>query len=162
MIDPLRIKARTDKLYRDLDNYKLNPDESFVESLAEGLLENFDRYGIESCPCRLFEGKKENNLDIVCPCIYRDDDLSEYGACFCALYVTEDGGNKQVPERRPSLEERQAQNQAAVPSNILFSLPYPVYRCSVCGYLMAAKNPPHICPICKAGKDRFETFIEKK
>jgi rubrerythrin len=34
----------------------------------------------------------------------------------------------------------------------------PVWRCRVCGYLCARDEPPGVCPICKAKKDRFERF----
>jgi ferredoxin-thioredoxin reductase catalytic chain len=155
-----RVRKRLEKLKKDAGagGYRLNPDEKFVEELVEGLLANNDRYGIESCPCRLMTGKPEDNLDIVCPCVYRDDDLADHGACFCALYVTDDANEqKQVPERRPPESERakKAKADGAVPS----TLAYPVYRCGVCGYLCANNNPPRVCPVCKAGKERFERFI---
>ncbi len=155
-----RVRKRLEKLKKDAaaGGYKLNPDEEFVEGLVEGLLSNNDRYGMESCPCRLITGKPEDNLDIVCPCVYRDDDLAEYGACFCALYVTGDeNAQKQVPERRPPASERAKREdiKQTAPS----SLPYPVYRCGVCGYLCANNNPPRVCPICKAGAERFERFM---
>ena len=41
----------------------------------------------------------------------------------------------------------------------VFPLPFPVWRCKVCGYLCAREQPPGICPVCKAKKDRFERFI---
>lgn len=150
---------RLEKLKADAaaGGYKLNPDEEFLEGLVEGLLSNKERYGIESCPCRLLTGKPEDNLDIVCPCVYRDDDLAEYGACYCALYVT--GGEdsqKQVPERRPPESER---NKKVSGGGASPSLPYPVYRCGVCGYLCANNTPPRICPICKSGAERFERFM---
>jgi ferredoxin-thioredoxin reductase catalytic chain len=154
------VKKRLEKLKRDATagGYTLNPDGEFVEALTEGLLANKQRYGIESCPCRLATGDPKDNMDIVCPCVYRDDDLAQYGACFCALYVTDkwDAG-RQVPDRRPPRAERnkEVQNTGAAPS----SLPYPVYRCSVCGYLCANNNPPRVCPICKAGAERFERFM---
>lgn len=155
-----RVRKRLEKLKKDAESggYKLNPDEEFVEGLVEGLLANSDRYGIESCPCRLLTGKPEDNLDIVCPCVYRDDDLADYGACFCALYVTDGASeHKQAPERRPPASQRakKAKAESVVPS----SLAYPVYRCSVCGYLCANNNPPRVCPICKAGAERFERFM---
>jgi ferredoxin-thioredoxin reductase catalytic subunit len=157
-----RLQKRLEKLKRDAaeGGYKLNPDEDFVADLTAGLLANQDRYGIESCPCRLFTGEKEDNMDIVCPCMYRDDDLAEYGACFCALYVTDQEQNKQVPERRPSLEERRAKAKTdEADTKAPAALPYPVYRCSVCGYLCANNNPPRVCPICKASSERFERFM---
>jgi ferredoxin-thioredoxin reductase catalytic chain len=154
-----RVKNRLEKLKTDAGSagYLLNQDENFVADLVEGLITNNDRYGIESCPCRLFTGTQSDNMDIVCPCVYRDDDLAEYGACFCALYVVKGAPTTQVPERRPSLEERQKTQSKATPT--IGTLPYPVYRCSVCGYLCANTHPPNVCPICKAKKDRFERFL---
>ena len=157
-----RVKKRIEKLRADAaaGGYTLNPDEEFVADLTEGMLANADRYGIESCPCRLLEGSAEDNRDIICPCVYRDDDLAEYGACFCALYVAKDKPVKQAPERRPPLEERK---QKTTPSTLADAVPvglaYPVYRCSVCGYLCANTNPPRVCPICKASAERFERFM---
>lgn len=142
--------------------YHLNPDEEFTRSLVRGLLANRERYGYISCPCRLASGDREDDLDIICPCDYRDPDLSEYGACYCALYVAADveAGARAagpVPERRPGPAERQRQKEerAAVPGG----LKYPVWRCRVCGYLCARNEPPEICPICRVPRDRFERFI---
>jgi rubrerythrin len=38
-------------------------------------------------------------------------------------------------------------------------LPFPVWRCRVCGYLCAREAPPLACPVCKATKDRFDRFM---
>jgi ferredoxin-thioredoxin reductase catalytic chain len=62
--------------------YHLNPDREFVLMLADGLLRNQERYGYMLCPCRIGEGEKEKDLDIICPCDYRDTDLDEYGQCY--------------------------------------------------------------------------------
>jgi rubrerythrin len=35
----------------------------------------------------------------------------------------------------------------------------PIWRCKVCGYLCGRDEPPGVCPICKAKKDRFEKFL---
>jgi ferredoxin-thioredoxin reductase catalytic subunit len=142
--------------------YFLNPDEEFTKLLVRSLLINEKRYGYWACPCRLAEGKKDEDLDIICPCIYRDADISEYNACYCGLYVSKDAYDgkvpiKPIPERRPPPEERNRERQGS-PVN-LSNLRYPVWRCSVCGYLAARDNPPDVCPICKARRDRFERFI---
>ena len=162
-----RVQKRLEALKKDAaaGGYKLNPDEGFLADLAEGLVTNNDRYGLEICPCRLINGAPEENLDIVCPCVYRDDDLADYGACFCALYVTDGVPDKQVPERRPPREKRQATDTGRkgfeeAPSGTLASaLKYPVYRCTVCGYLCANTHPPRVCPVCKAKAERFERFL---
>jgi len=160
----MELDKRLEKLKREANEggYMLNPDEEFVKSLCEGLIANEKRYGIESCPCRLFEGdRKEDNLDIVCPCVYRDDDLADYGACFCALYVSDQLSDKQVPERRLPLGKRRAQaaENEDLSGHKNITLKYPVYRCTVCGYLCANTNPPRVCPVCKAKAERFERFM---
>ncbi len=158
-----------DKLYERLKKeaesagYYLNPDMPFTKELIKGLLINEKRYGYWSCPCRLACGHKEEDLDIICPCDYRDADLLEFGSCYCALYVSQvviKGDKKitSIPERRPPLEERK-KIKKRMESSLLSTLVLPVWRCRVCGYLCAREGPPEVCPICKAKKDRFERFI---
>ena len=145
--------------------YFLNPDGDFTRALIAGLLKNERRYGYRSCPCRLASGKRDEDRDIICPCDYRDPDLDESGACYCALYVSPAiaAGQKTVvpvPERRPPKSLRGRQPPASpAPAGPVFSVPIPVWRCRVCGYLCARDQPPAICPICKATKDRFERFL---
>ena len=61
--------------------YFLNPDIDFTKDLINSLLINEKRYGYWACPCRLASGDKEDDLDIICPCYYRDPDLDEYNTC---------------------------------------------------------------------------------
>ena len=144
--------------------YRFNPDVEFVKNLIRGLLKNEQRYVYRACPCRLAAGKREDDVDIICPCDYRDPDLADFGACYCALYVSNAiaQGEKQVapvPERRPPRSMRRkgaaVQMVSVTPSSVF---PLPVWRCRVCGYLCAREQPPGICPICKVTKDRFERF----
>lgn len=161
--------AELEKFYqsvkRDVEpsGYHLNPDLEFTKYLLKNILLNDKRYGYGACPCRLASGNKEEDLDIICPCDYRDPDLSEYDMCYCGLYISGDilKGKKEVtsiPERRPSPQEREQAKSEAV-GGIVSSLEFPVFRCSVCGYLCARNEPPEVCPICKAGKERFKRFI---
>lgn len=143
--------------------YHLNPDVEFVKDLIRGILTNEKRYGYRNCPCRLAAGDKQADLDIICPCDYRDPDLDEYGCCYCALYVTGDvlKGEKtasSIPERRPPPEKR-LQNAPSAAPGVMSKTPLPVWRCRVCGYLCAREQPPELCPICKAKRDRFEKFL---
>jgi ferredoxin-thioredoxin reductase catalytic chain len=143
--------------------YNLNPDDTMTRELIKGLLVNEKRYGYPACPCRLAKGVKSDDLDIICPCDYRDADLGDYSACYCSLYVSREvvEGKKKIgsiPERRPPPGQRQPKT-AQKPQTTLTSLPLPVWRCKVCGYLCARDGPPEVCPICKAKKDRFERFI---
>jgi ferredoxin-thioredoxin reductase catalytic subunit/rubredoxin len=146
--------------------YHLNPDAEFAKGLVRGLMVNERRYEYRACPCRLAADDKEQDLDIICPCYYRDADIVEYGTCYCALYVSGAvlKGEKElgsIPERRPpALEKRQKPEAlgASLTAGPL-NLAVPIWRCLVCGYLCGREGPPEICPICKAGKDRFERFI---
>lgn len=160
----IRQKKRYEQINKIAEEggYLLNPDNNITYEIIEGLVINKERYGEEVCPCRLFKGTIETNMDIICPCYYRDDDLAEYGSCFCGLYVTEEaadkgGPNKQIPERRPSDIHRKNTNEIKDSQPSLLS--YPVWRCGVCGYLCANTNAPSICPICKAKRERFNKFI---
>ncbi len=146
--------------------YFLNPDEAFTRDLAAGLAANLKRYGYPSCPCRLASGQIDRDRDIVCPCDYRDPDLADYGACYCALYVSEAASKDArliapVPERRGAQQSREAPEPSAAAARQpapQVAASYPVWRCRVCGYLCARENPPEVCPICKVKKDRFERF----
>ena len=143
--------------------YYLNPDVAFTKELVKGLLINERRYGYWACPCRLASGNKEEDLDIICPCDYRDPDLTDYDACYCALYVSwaalkGEKKVKSIPERRPPSGERKKLGPGSATKTIS-SFPLPLWRCRVCGYLCAREGPPELCPICKAKKERFERFL---
>jgi ferredoxin-thioredoxin reductase catalytic subunit len=165
--------ATVDAAYRRLkaeaeaEGYHLHPDVAFTKDLIRGLLANEARYGYGACPCRLASGNKEDDLDIICPCDYRDPDLAEYGACYCALYVSGavfrgERTVQAIPERRPSAAARRRVKEGGASQPVAgreAALAYPVWRCKVCGYLCAREGPPEQCPICKAKKERFERFM---
>ena len=165
--DEMVSKEETEKLYLELDReaeadgYHLNPDVQFTEELVEGLIVNEKRYGYRACPCRLAAGVQDEDLDIICPCDYRDADIGEYGACFCGLYVSNAvvDGKKQVGSILEIRPANAVQRNVQMASGVT-SVPYPVWRCRVCGYLCAREEPPETCPICKARKERFEKFID--
>ena len=157
---------KVDELYARLQSeassagYHLNPDEEFTRDLVEALLTNIQRYGYQSCPCRLADGTREKDQDIICPCDYRDPDLTEFGSCYCALYVSGEivRGEREaepIPERRGTAPDAETRGLGDAGKG----LSYPVWRCPVCGYLCAREHPPENCPICGADKDRFQRFL---
>ncbi len=163
---------RVERYYKKLkknaekSGYHLNADEDFTKELLESILVNKDRYGYESCPCRLASGNISDDQDIICPCDYRDPDLNDFGACYCGLYVSSDilSGEKEltpIPERRPSLDNRLKSLESDINrfEDMKSSLNFPVWRCRVCGYLCAREKPPEVCPICKVSQDRFSRFM---
>ncbi|OGP62004.1 MAG: ferredoxin:thioredoxin reductase [Deltaproteobacteria bacterium RBG_13_49_15] len=101
-----------EKLYHTLKKiqeekgYFFNADKERVFELLEALVINKERYGYMVCPCRLASGEKEKDKDIICPCVYRIEDVKEFGSCYCNLYVSKEWNqgkieHRYVPERRP-------------------------------------------------------------
>lgn len=91
--------------YAESQGIQLNKDKEYVLEILEGLLANEKRYGYRSCPCRLATGNREKDKDIICPCLYRDPDIKDYGSCYCGLYVSKEWNKEiikhvKVPERR--------------------------------------------------------------
>jgi ferredoxin-thioredoxin reductase catalytic chain len=160
------IEREYQRLNREAEDggYHLNPDTGFTKNLVRGLIVNTRRYGYPACPCRLADGRRNEDLDIICPCDYRDPDLNAFGACYCALYVSDKvrSGDQEVgsiPERRPGRNERLQFSQLSAPVEKGATMSFPVWRCRVCGYLCARETPPLVCPICKVQQDRFERFL---
>jgi ferredoxin-thioredoxin reductase catalytic subunit/rubredoxin len=148
------------------DGYKFNPDKLELGYILQGMWDNEQRYGYPACPCRLASGTLSNDMDIICPCNYRDADIAEYGSCLCTLYVNDEWiegkmPHEPVPERRPqeyfikgypAINEQKGAGGGKMVE---------VYRCQVCGYLCAREEAPDLCPICRAKKERFEKFKMK-
>jgi ferredoxin-thioredoxin reductase catalytic subunit len=154
--------------------YYLTPDQQLLKDLLEGLVKNIERYGYGSCPCRLASGNFELDRDILCPCDYRDPDVTEFGYCYCALYVRKDVYEgktpiQPIPERRPT--EKQARAYT-VPSKSEVSdeestkkteeepvkssdIKMKLWFCGQCGYVCFREDPPYVCPLCKAKRDMF-------
>lgn len=94
------------KKIQEAKGYYFNTDRDRVFELLEGLLTNKERYGYMVCPCRLAAGDRDADKDIICPCVYREPDVAEYGSCYCNLYVSQAWNEGKIdheymPERRP-------------------------------------------------------------
>ncbi|MDR2428068.1 MAG: hypothetical protein LBD19_03935 [Endomicrobium sp.] len=137
--------------------YYFNKDSSFVNELLKSLLINLKRYGYASCPCRLSAGNYDLDSDLICPCVYMEDDVKKYGSCFCALYISKDifeSGKlpASIPESRPK--------------DKLFGIDYnnisakrtseKKWKCEICGYEHLGSEPPNSCPKCGAPKEMFK------
>jgi len=160
-IEGVRQRAESDARSR---GYYLNSDPKFLQDLFEGLKTNEDRYGYPSCPCRPGTGVYEQDRDIICPCDYRDPDVTEYDACYCSLYVNKEihdsGKPTPIPERRPA--EKMFPELALKPAEetkpvVATSQPTErkLWYCKQCGYVAFREDAPYICPICKAKKEFF-------
>ena len=167
-LEKVRQRAESDA---KTHGYYLNPDPSFLGDLLDGLKRNEERYGYPSCPCRLASGNFELDKDIVCPCDYRDPDVAEYGACYCALYVRKDLFEGKtpitpVPERRPLEKQVRAFEMTIEATEGPSEKPVAVgkeasqakmklWYCKQCGYVVFREDPPYVCPICKAKREMF-------
>lgn len=94
------------KKVQEPKGYFFNKDKTYVMELLAALITNKERYGYMACPCRLASGNREKDADIICPCVYRAEDVAQFGSCYCNLYVSADWNagkiaNQFVPERRP-------------------------------------------------------------
>ena len=89
------------------NNWILIKDQSMFNDLINGLVDNKKSMGYQSCPCRLASGNRDLDRDLICPCDYASDDVKEFGACYCNLYLRPDFYDTfkteyiNVPERRP-------------------------------------------------------------
>jgi ferredoxin-thioredoxin reductase catalytic chain len=103
----------TEKFYERLKKvqepkgYFFSSDKKRVFELLDSLLLNKDRYGYTCCPCRLASGDRKKDQDIICPCTYREEDVEEFGSCYCNLYVSKEWNSGEIPheyipERRPA------------------------------------------------------------
>lgn len=70
------------------NDFVLNPDRKHVDLIADGILENEKKYGLKLCPCRLRDGTKERDLELICPCNFKSQDIwREKSRCWCGLFV---------------------------------------------------------------------------
>ena len=89
------------------NNWILIKDQRMFNDLINGLVDNKKSMGYQSCPCRLASGNRDLDRDLICPCDYASDDVKEFGACYCNLYLRSDFYDTfktdyvNVPERRP-------------------------------------------------------------
>ena len=169
-IDQVRRRVEADaKTY----GYYLTPQQDLLQMFSEGLKTNEERYGYPLCPCRLASGNLDLDRDIICPCDYRDPDVTQYGACYCRLFVNKDVYESQnlpeVPERRPIEKQQRAYGlpiaqQPAQGENEKTPTPQQaktvgvkkrLWYCRQCGYVVYREDPPYICPICKAKRELF-------
>lgn len=95
----------SEKLYKMLKKaqepkgFYFNKNKERVLELIDSLVFNKERYGYMSCPCRLASEDREKDSDIICPCVYREPDISEYGSCYCNFYVSREWNEETIPHQ---------------------------------------------------------------
>jgi ferredoxin-thioredoxin reductase catalytic subunit len=73
------------------NDFHLNPEKWHVETVAKGILINEKKYALKLCPCRLRNGSREMDLELICPCNFKSQPTwSEKGECWCGLFIKND------------------------------------------------------------------------
>ena len=68
--------------------FTLNPDKEHVTMISKGVLINEEKFGLKLCPCRLRDGSKERDMELICPCnFFKQDVWREQKRCWCGLFV---------------------------------------------------------------------------
>jgi ferredoxin-thioredoxin reductase catalytic subunit len=74
--------------FAEKNDFMLNPGKNFVDKIADGVLSNEKNFGLKLCPCRIGDGTKERNIELLCPCNFKTHETWEReGMCWCGLFV---------------------------------------------------------------------------
>lgn len=74
--------------FAEKNDFKLNPDKEHVEMIIKGVLKNEEKFGLKLCPCRIRDGSREKDLELICPCNFKMDKVwEEKEKCWCGLFV---------------------------------------------------------------------------
>ncbi len=74
--------------FAEKNDFMLNPDGGHVERIIDGLLAQEKNFGLKLCPCRLRDGSRERDLELLCPCNFKAQETwKKDGRCWCGLFV---------------------------------------------------------------------------
>lgn len=66
--------------------WRVNPNDKQLGAVIKGLARNTARFGERYCPCRMRTGDTEKDREIICPCIFHEDEITNDGYCHCRLF----------------------------------------------------------------------------
>ncbi len=76
------------KKFTKNNDFQLNPDAKLVDGVADSVLANEQKYGLKLCPCRMRDGSRQRDLELICPCNFKAQDVwTKLGRCTCGLFV---------------------------------------------------------------------------
>ncbi|MBW2964888.1 hypothetical protein KY363_05520 [Candidatus Woesearchaeota archaeon] len=76
--------------FSENNDFMLNPDKAHVDMIINGVQANEEKFGLKLCPCRLRNGSRERDLELICPCNFRTHETwndESKGYCWCGLFV---------------------------------------------------------------------------
>jgi len=76
------------KNFTENNDFILNTDEELVDMVVDGVLGNEKQYGLKLCPCRLRDETRKRDLELICPCNFKAQDIwKKEGRCWCGLFI---------------------------------------------------------------------------
>ena len=73
--------------FTEKNDFILNPDREHVDMILDGVLENERKCGLKLCPCRLGDGTRKRDLELICPCNFKiQETWKNKGECWCGLF----------------------------------------------------------------------------
>jgi len=73
--------------FTEKTDFKLN-DKEHIDIVAKGVLTMEEKTGLKLCPCRLSDGSKEKNIELLCPCNFKiQTKWKQQDECWCGLFV---------------------------------------------------------------------------
>jgi len=83
--------------FTENNDFMLNPDEEFVDKIIDGIRENENKFGLKLCPCRLRDGSRERDLELLCPCNFKvQETWRTQGRCWCGLFFKRKKHKKRI------------------------------------------------------------------
>ena len=74
--------------FTENNDFILNTDEDLVSMVISVVLDNEKECGLKLCPCRLRDGTRQCDLELICPCNFKIQDVWENeGRCWCGLFI---------------------------------------------------------------------------
>ena len=74
--------------FSEKNDFMLNPDSEHVDRIIDGLMTQEKNFGLKLCPCRLRDGSRERDLELLCPCNFKiQETWDKEGRCWCGLFV---------------------------------------------------------------------------
>ena len=74
--------------FTEKNDFILNPNNDHVDKIIDGVLALEQKYGLKLCPCRLRDGTRKRDLELICPCNFKiQETWKNKGECWCGLFI---------------------------------------------------------------------------
>ena len=74
--------------FTEKNDFILNPNSDHVDKIIDGVLALEQKYGLKLCPCRLRDGTRKRDLELICPCNFKiQETWKNKGECWCGLFI---------------------------------------------------------------------------